>query len=112
MPVKITDFCVNCGVCEIICPYNAIYRGGSNWRKAQNRYYVFCDEELEYDEFWSRDHYYIVPYKCTECIGKYPEPICMTVCSKNCCIADEKHRENEEHLYAKKKYLETMPGYQ
>ena len=111
MPVKITSFCNNCGVCEIVCPYDAIYKGGSNWRKIQNRYYVYCDEGLEYDMFWSKEHFYVVPDRCTECIGKYPEPICMTVCTKNCLLFDESNRESEDHLRAKKEYLESIPGH-
>jgi len=110
MPVRITNFCNNCGVCEIICPYNAIYKGGLNWRKIQNRYFVYCDEGLEYDMFWSKEHFYVVPDKCTECIGKYPEPICMAACTRNCCIIDESNRESEDHLIAKKEYLESLSG--
>ena len=110
MPVRITNFCNNCGVCEIICPYNAIYKGGSNWRKIQNRYFVYCDEGLEYDMFWSKEHFYVVPDKCTECIGKYPEPICMAACTRNCCIIDGTNRESEEQKKKKKEYLESLSG--
>lgn len=111
MPMMILDNCTNCGICEILCPYNAIYAGGVNWRKIHNRYFMYCDESLAHDEFWSPKHYYIVPDKCTECIGKYPEPICKTACTKDGCVQDADHLETEEHLYAKKQYLETMPGY-
>ena len=110
MPMQILQNCTNCGICEILCPYNAIYPGGVNWRKIHNRYFIFCDEELIHDVFWSPDHYYVVSDKCTECIGKYPEPICKTACTKDAIVIDTEHRESEEHLIAKKEYLETMLG--
>lgn len=110
MPLRISNGCDNCGICEILCPYSAIYAKGVNWRKIHNRYFVYCGESLLFDEFWSREHYYIVPDKCTECIGKYPEPICTAACTKGCLEKDDLHPESEEHLYAKKEYLETMPG--
>mgnify|MGYP003429000415 FL=1 len=110
MPMKITKDCTNCSICEIICPYNAIFPAGVNWRKIHNRYFTFCDESLIYDDFWSQNHYYVVPDKCTECVGKYPEPICKTGCTKRAIENDHEHWESEEHLFAKKEYLETMPG--
>lgn len=111
MPMKINENCTNCGICEMLCPYNAVYPGGVNWRKIHNRYFVFCEEEVIHDDFWSPYHFYVVPDKCTECIGKYPEPICKTACTKNAMIKDGVHWESEEHLFAKKDYLETMPGW-
>lgn len=111
MPLKISDACTNCGICEILCPYNAIYPGGVNWRKIHNKYFVFCEETLVYDEFWSPYHYYVVPYKCTECIGKFPQPICKSACTKKAMVSDLEHRESEEHLFSKKEYLETIPGW-
>lgn len=110
MPMKITTDCTNCGICEILCPYAAIFPARVNWRKIHNRYFIFCEDTLLHDDFWSKEHYYIVPDKCTECIGKYPEPICKTGCIKKAIEIDRTHWESEEHLYAKKKYLETMPG--
>jgi ferredoxin len=111
MPFKISNDCINCGICEIICPYNAIYPGGVNWRKIHNRYFTFCEDISFYDDFWSREHYYVVPDKCTECVGKYPQPICKSVCPVKGCAIDKDHWESEEHLYAKKDYLETIPGW-
>ncbi len=51
-----------------------------------------------------------MPDKCTECVGKYPEPICKTACTKNAMANDRDHWESEAHLFAKNEYLETMPG--
>jgi len=111
MPMKIATNCENCGLCEILCPYNAIYPAGVNWRKIHNRYFIFCEEDLVHDDFWSASHYYVVPDKCTECVGKYPAPICKTACTKNAVLLDTEHPESEEHLFSKKEYLETMPGW-
>ena len=35
---------------------------------------------------------------CTECIGHYEEPTCITVCPIDCIIVDPKHLESEEQL--------------
>lgn len=111
MSLKITDKCINCGVCEMECPYEAVFPAGMNWRKIQNKYFRFCADNSAYDEFFSLKHYYIVPDKCTECKGMYDLPKCQEICPIKCCIADKEHWESEEHLYAKKMYLETMPGW-
>jgi ferredoxin len=108
--MKISNSCNNCGICEILCPYQAIYPRGINWRKVQNKYLIFCDEPVNADDFRSLEHYYIVPDKCTECVGKYPEPICAAACSISCLDKDKSRPESEEHLFAKKEYLETMAG--
>jgi ferredoxin len=110
MPLKINSNCLNCGVCEILCPYNAIYPGGVNWRKIKSKYFAFCDDKLTYDDFWNPTHYYIVPDKCTECVGIFPVPVCKTACSKNAVEFDSNHWESIEHLYSKKQYLETLSG--
>lgn len=110
MPFRISDECNNCGICEIICPYNAIYPGGVNWRKIHNRFYTYPEDDSVVDYFWSRDHYYIVPERCTECIGKYPAPICISVCPLKEFSINKDHWESNEHLYAKKEFLERIPG--
>jgi ferredoxin len=62
MVLKITDDCINCDVCEPICPNQAIYAG-----------------ELIYE---------IRPTACTECIGHFNEPQCVVICPVNCIIKD------------------------
>ena len=50
MTLKITDECINCDVCEPLCPNNAIFEG-----------------KLHYE----------IKKKCTECKGHYDEPQCI-----------------------------------
>ncbi len=97
MALLITDECINCGACEPECPNTAIYEGGVNWQlnKAANPPV-------------SNDYFYIVPDKCTECVGFYDQPQCMNVCPVDCIIKDPDHIENNEELLAKKGKLELL----
>lgn len=113
MAIKITDECINCGACEPECPNNAIYEGGSEWR--------FSDGTTLRGEFTGKsgiggnaeaphepralDVYYIVPDKCTECVGFHDEPQCAAVCPVDCCVPDEDNKETREELLAKKDAL-------
>ena len=49
--------------------------------------------------------YFIVPNKCTECIGFHDEPQCAAVCPVDCCIPDEDVVESKEELLAKKAFM-------
>ncbi len=60
MSLKITEECINCDVCEPLCPNQAIYQGV--------------------------DIYEINPDLCTECIGHFDVPQCQVVCPVNCII--------------------------
>ena len=108
MALKITDDCFNCGACEIECPYGAISPPGVNWRRIQNKYLSFCEDKSVKDKFYSDKHYYIVPDECTECKGIYYMPKCFMICPISGIIPDPEHWESEEHLFAKKDYLDTM----
>lgn len=110
MAIIITDECINCGACEPECPNNAIYEGGEEWRfsdgtslsgdvKRMNGESIDADTE---QEPISMDYYYIVPDKCTECMGFHDEPQCAAVCPVDCCVDDPDIRESEEQLLAKK----------
>jgi ferredoxin len=79
MALKITDECINCDVCEPLCPNEAIYQG-----------------ETIYE---------IHPACCTECVGHFAEPQCMTVCPVNCIIHDPAHVESDTQLMEKYKQL-------
>ncbi len=105
MALKITEECINCGVCEPECPNVAIYEGGVPWT-------LFSDEfqatELKSSMASQADEfYYIVPEKCTECVGFHDEPQCAAVCPVDCCVNDEDYPETEEELLAKKDHLVT-----
>jgi ferredoxin len=84
---KITEECINCGACEPECPNTAIYEGGAEWEG---------DGELH--DPLAQDIYYIVPEKCTECVGFFDEEQCAAVCPVDCCIPDPERPEAEEVL--------------
>jgi ferredoxin len=81
MALVITDECINCDVCEPVCPNTAIYQG-----------------EAIYE---------IYPDKCTECVGHFAEPQCVAVCPVSCIIKDPTHPETEEQLLEKYQQLTT-----
>ena len=81
MGYMITDECTSCGACLEDCPNQAITEG---------------------------DLVYVVdPEKCTECIGFYDEPQCVSVCPVECVVPDPAHQERREELLAKKERLHT-----
>jgi ferredoxin len=75
MSLKITDLCVNCDVCEPVCPNKAIAMG--------------------------TEIYEIAPSHCTECVGHYDTPQCVDVCPVECIIIDPAHPESPGQLLAK-----------
>lgn len=113
MAIIITDECINCGACEPECPNNAIYEGGEEWRfsdgtSLKGNFDRMSGESIDSDteqEPVSLDYYYIVPDKCTECVGFHDEPQCAAVCPVDCCVDDPDIRETEEQLLDKKKAL-------
>lgn len=58
MALQITSECINCDVCEPVCPNQAISMGA--------------------------DFYVIDPALCTECIGQHAEPQCVVYCPAEC----------------------------
>lgn len=79
MALKITEECINCDVCEPVCPNLAIYQG-----------------EAIYE---------IDPDLCTECVGHFDTPQCADICPIDVCLPDEKHPETNEQLQAKYEFL-------
>ena len=75
MAIKITEECINCDVCEPVCPNEAIYAGD--------------------------DIYVINPALCTECVGHYDTPQCVDICPVDCIPKDPKFPETEDELLAK-----------
>jgi hypothetical protein len=75
MAYKITDECIGCGDCELVCIEGAIMQG----------------EEI----------YEIDPTICTECVGEFPSPQCAEVCPVDCCIPDPEYKESRQQLMAK-----------
>lgn len=113
MAIMITDDCINCGACEPECPNNAIYEGGVEWAISDGTS-LTDDYELgdgsvvnakDKQNPVSDEFYYIVPDKCTECVGFHEEPQCAAVCPVDCCVPDPEHEEGEETLLARKERL-------
>jgi ferredoxin len=75
MALKILKNCINCDMCEPECPNKAIYYG---------------DKIYEID-----------PDLCTECVGFYDKPTCISVCPIDCIITDPDRVEDKETLYQK-----------
>lgn len=113
MAIMITDECINCGACEPECPNNAIYEGGIEWAISDGSTvtgtYQLANGKIlavgEKNEPISSDYYYIVPDKCTECVGFHEEPQCAAVCPVDCCVPDPERVESEEILLARKTAL-------
>jgi len=94
MATVITDECINCGACEPECPNTAIYQGGVEWQVNGVTHPAI-----------SNDIFYIVPEKCTECVGFFDHEACAAVCPVDCCVPDPKIPETEEQLIARAREL-------
>ena len=106
MAIIITDECINCGACEPECPNTAIYEGADDWRykdgtSLEGDLVLTDGKQVDANEAQtpiSDELYYIVPDKCTECVGFHEEPQCAAVCPVDCCVPDDSHVETEEVL--------------
>lgn len=81
MALKINELCVNCDVCEPVCPNHAISMG----------------ETL----------YVIDPARCTECVGHFEEAQCVEVCPVECIDPDPDHPETHADLLGKLRRLQA-----
>lgn len=75
MSLKIKEECVNCDVCEPVCPNQAIAMG--------------------------QTIYEIDPARCTECVGHFDQPQCQVVCPVECIVIDPDYPETHAQLLAK-----------
>lgn len=113
MAIIITEECINCGACEPECPNHAIYEGGIEWAMAdgntlKGNYILEDGSEIDVhqkNQPVSNDYYFIVPDKCTECVGFHEEPQCAAVCPVDCCVPDPDRKESEEQLLNRKSAL-------
>jgi len=102
MATVITSECINCGACEPECPNTAIYQGGVEWQAPDGAMHPAI----------SNDIFYIVPEKCTECVGFHDQEACAAVCPVDCCVPDPNIPETEAVLLARARTLhpdETIP---
>lgn len=83
MALLIDDSCINCDMCEPECPNQAITMG----------------EEV----------YEIAPNLCTECVGHYDKPTCISVCPIDCIAIDPNHIESQDELLVKFALLTQNP---
>ena len=79
MALMITEECINCDVCEPVCPNEAIFMG----------------EEI----------YQIHPELCTECVGHFDQPQCALFCPVDCIPKDPQHVETNADLMQKYQML-------
>lgn len=79
MALKITQDCINCDVCEPVCPNQAIHQGV--------------------------EIYQIDPDRCTECVGHFDAPQCQQICPVSCIPLDPDRVETREQLHEKHRRL-------
>ena len=94
MATVITSECINCGACEPECPNTAIYQGGVEWELNGQKHPAIA-----------QDIFYIVPEKCTECVGFHDHEACAAVCPVDCCVPDPNIPETDAVLIARAKVL-------
>ncbi len=82
MSLMITSECINCDVCEPVCPNKAITQGV--------------------------EIYEINPNLCTECVGHFDEPQCVAICPVDCIPNDPAHVETNEMLLEKYQKLTAL----
>ena len=75
MSLMITDECINCDVCEPVCPNDAIYQG--------------------------QEIYEIDSNLCTECVGHFDTPQCVDICPIDCIPLNPDVKETKEQLLEK-----------
>jgi ferredoxin len=102
MATMITSECINCGACEPECPNTAIYQGEVEWLGVDGAMHKALSDEI----------FYIVPEKCTECVGFHDHEACAAVCPVDCCVPNPAIPETHEVLLVRARALhpeETIP---
>jgi len=61
-----------------------------------------CEPECPNEAiYYGKEIYQIMAEKCTECVGHYDEPTCITVCPIDCISKDPNNIETQDQLMAK-----------
>ena len=81
MALMINNECIACDACLDECPTQAIEEGDPI-------YFIDAD-------------------RCTECVGFYDEPSCISVCPVDCIVPDPDNAETTEELKYKLKQLQN-----
>lgn len=97
MAIMITDECIACNACNSECPNDAIYDAGTPYQLGGQEYPALNEE-----------HTYIVPDKCTECVGFFDDPQCIPACPTEAIAPDPDRVETKEQLAAKKEHLDQV----
>ena len=84
MALIITDDCINCDVCEPVCPNQAIRPGPRI--------------------------YEIDPERCTECVGHFEEAQCQAICPVACIPQDPQRVEPRATLLLRFERLQAQAG--
>jgi ferredoxin len=92
MAYKINEECTLCAACEEECPNKAI-------------------SQPDPDEIFVID-----ASKCTECVGFFDEPQCVSVCPSDACILDPEEDEAAlmdrlKQLYPDKDFGDDIPSH-
>jgi len=66
--MKITEDCINCGVCAVECPTEAIYGPGIVWKIKE-----------KFMSPISKEHFFIITEICDECAG-LKKIKCIAIC--------------------------------
>ena len=91
MSLMINNNCIACDACLPACPNQAIFDKRS---AAEARgYRVGQGQGVD-------DSIYVISYeRCTECVGHFTEPQCMSVCPLgDCCVPDPVRPESKTAL--------------
>lgn len=102
MATMITSECINCGACEPECPNTAIYQGAVEWQAPDGAMHPALSSEI----------FYIVPEKCTECVGFHDQEACAAVCPVDCCVPNPEIPETHDVLLVRARALhpeQTIP---
>jgi ferredoxin len=102
MATMITAECINCGACEPECPNTAIYQGAAGWQAPDGSMHAALSDEI----------FYIVPEKCTECVGFHDQEACAAVCPVDACVPNPDIPETHDVLLARARTLhpeQTIP---
>ncbi|MDP5240824.1 YfhL family 4Fe-4S dicluster ferredoxin [Uliginosibacterium sp. 31-16] len=82
MALLVTEDCINCDVCQSLCPNGAISQAeGASL---------------------------IDPVLCTECVGHFDAPQCVENCPSDCVIEDPDHRESTGTLLQKHQLIASF----
>jgi ferredoxin len=95
MATMITSECINCGACEPECPNTAIYQGGVEWQAMDGGMHPALSDQV----------FYIVPEKCTECVGFHDHEACAAVCPVDCCVPNPDIPETHDVLLVRARTL-------